>query len=172
MRGEPPAKSGPGREARSPSSACPTPPSRTSASAPSGPPSPTPGSSTRAAGSPSSPGLHWPGQAGPRRPAQGGSWLRSADGPPGRSNWATSRSLVPVADAADPHPGHRRLSRGNPGSPRHPFRDYHPIEHCRATLDLDADLPPDDADSRDMKGYMSTQDYQFALFCDEVVDLE
>ena len=32
------------------------------------------------------------------------------------------------------------------------FRDYHPIEPCRATLDLDADPPAYTADVQDIKG--------------------
>ena len=32
------------------------------------------------------------------------------------------------------------------------FRDYHPIEPCRATLDLDADPPAYAADFQDIKG--------------------
>jgi len=40
------------------------------------------------------------------------------------------------------------------------FRDYHPIEPCRATLDLDADPPACAADFQDIKGQISGQKYQ------------
>ena len=39
------------------------------------------------------------------------------------------------------------------------FRDYHPIEPCRATLDLDAEPPVCAADIQDIKGQGYTQKY-------------
>jgi len=37
------------------------------------------------------------------------------------------------------------------------FRDYHPIEPCRAILDFDAEPPASAADFRDLQGQKSGQ---------------
>ena len=49
------------------------------------------------------------------------------------------------------------------------FRDYHPIEPVRTVFDLDADPPAYAANFMDIKGQMSTWNYQLGLYCEEVV---
>jgi len=49
------------------------------------------------------------------------------------------------------------------------FRDCHPIEPCRATLDLDAEPPTHIADFQDIKEQEHTQEHQLRVYCREIV---
>jgi len=113
-----------------------------------------------------------PQRPAPRRPRRRTPWSASSPStarcatptasrrwPTWRRSWVNGRSLVPVADAPE-----AALIQGSDVYPVETlarlvthFRDYHPIEPCRATLDVDAEPPPYGADLQDTKGQISGQ---------------